>query len=154
MVVVSPSSMEAAWRFYQFIKPEAETITGKVEITEDRLDALKAKLVTIDAVHKEIAALPLENVSPVALIEIILAGAMGLRASDIHTEAEEKKAKIRFRIDGLLHDMFDDIPLGAYHTFVSRIKLLSEMKLNVATPRRTAGSRSGLARKISRCACP
>ncbi len=27
--------------------------------------------------------------------------------------------------------MFDDIPLGAYHTFVSRIKLLSEMKLNV-----------------------
>ncbi len=57
---------------------------------------------TIDAVHKEIAALPLANVSPVALIEIILAGAMGLRASDIHTEAGEKKAKIRFRIDGLL----------------------------------------------------
>ena len=102
-----------------------------MEITKERLEALKAKLVTIDAVHKEIAALPLANVSPVALIEIILAGAMGLRASDIHTEAGEKKAKIRFRIDGLLHDMFDDIPLGAYHTFVSRIKLLSEMKLNV-----------------------
>ena len=32
VVVVSPSSMEAAWHFYQFIKPEAETITGKVEI--------------------------------------------------------------------------------------------------------------------------
>ncbi|HEY5221265.1 MAG TPA: GspE/PulE family protein [Candidatus Paceibacterota bacterium] len=131
VVVVSPSSMEAAWHFYQFVKPDAENITGKVEITQERLDALKAKLVTIDAVHKEIAALQLENISPVALIEIILAGAMGLRASDIHTEAEEKKAKIRFRIDGLLHDMFDDIPLGAYHTFVSRIKLLSEMKLNV-----------------------
>ena len=56
---------------------------------------------------------------------------MGLRASDIHTEAGEKKAKIRFRIDGLLHDIFDDIPLATYHTFVSRIKLLSEMKLNV-----------------------
>jgi type IV pilus assembly protein PilB len=130
-VVVSPSSMEAAWQFYKFVKPASGNITGKVEIAQERLDALKAKLVTIDAVHKEIAALPLENVSPVALIEIILAGAMGLRASDIHTEAEEKKAKIRFRIDGLLHDMFDDIPLPAYHTFVSRIKLLSEMKLNV-----------------------
>ncbi len=131
VVVVSPSSMEAAWRFYQFVKPETGNITGKVEIPQERLDALKAKLVTIDAVHKEIGALPLANVSPVALIEIILAGAMGLRASDIHTEAEEKKAKIRFRIDGLLHDMFDEIPLDAYHTFVSRIKLLSEMKLNV-----------------------
>ena len=49
---------------------------------------------------------------------------MGLRASDIHTEAGEKKAKIRFRVDGLLHDIFDDIPLETYHTFVSRIKLL------------------------------
>jgi type IV pilus assembly protein PilB len=131
VVVVSPSSMAAAWKFYQFVKPTAETITGKVEIAPERLAALKAKLTTIDAVHVEIAALPLANVSPVALSEIILAGAMGLRASDIHTEAGEKKAKIRFRIDGLLHDIFDDIPLATYHSFVSRIKLLSEMKLNV-----------------------
>jgi type IV pilus assembly protein PilB len=131
VVVVSPSSMDAAWHFYQFVKPEAETITGKVEIAPDRLEALRAKLVTIDAVHAEIAALPLANVSPVALIEIILAGAMGLRASDIHTEAGEKEAKIRFRIDGLLHDIFDEIPLAPYHSFVSRIKLLSGMKLNV-----------------------
>jgi type II secretory ATPase GspE/PulE/Tfp pilus assembly ATPase PilB-like protein len=56
---------------------------------------------------------------------------MGLRASDIHTEAGEKQAKIRFRIDGLLHDIFNEIPLDTYRTFVSRIKLLSEMKLNV-----------------------
>jgi type IV pilus assembly protein PilB len=131
VVVVSPSSMEAAWHFYQFVKPEAETITGKVEITKARIEALKAKLITLDAVHAEIAALPLANVSPVALIEIILAGAMGLRASDIHTEAGEKKAKIRFRVDGLLHDIFDDVPLDTYRTFVSRIKLLSAMKLNV-----------------------
>lgn len=131
VVVVSPSGMDAAWKFYQFIKPEAETITGKVEITPERLAALRAKLTTIDAVHAAVAALPLANVSPVALIEIILAGAMGLRASDIHTEAGEKMAKIRFRIDGLLHDIFDEIPPATYHSFVSRIKLLSEMKLNV-----------------------
>jgi len=130
-VVVSPSSMEAAWHYYQFIKPEEATITGKVNITQERLDSLKAKLTTIDAVHDEIASLPLENVSPVALIEVILAGAMGLRTSDIHTEAGEKTAKIRFRVDGLLHDIFDDLPLGSYRTFVDRIKLLSEMKLNV-----------------------
>jgi type II secretory ATPase GspE/PulE/Tfp pilus assembly ATPase PilB-like protein len=131
VVIVSPSSMEAAWKFYQFVKPEAETITGKVEITKDRVSELRAELTTIDAVHKEIAALPLANASPVSLLEIILAGAMGLRASDIHTEAGEKKAKIRFRVDGLLHDIFNDIPIDTYHSFVSRIKLLSAMKLNV-----------------------
>ena len=42
-----------------------------------------------------------------------------------------KKGKIRFRVDGLLHDVFDDLPLVLYESFVSRIKLLSEMKLNV-----------------------
>jgi type II secretory ATPase GspE/PulE/Tfp pilus assembly ATPase PilB-like protein len=131
VVVVSPSSMQAAWHFYEFIKPESASVTGKVSITRERLEALRAQLTTLDAVHKEVAGLQLEKESPTALIEIMLAGAMGLRASDIHTEAGEKKAKIRFRIDGLLHDIFDDIPLDAYHMFVSRIKLLSAMKLNV-----------------------
>lgn len=131
VVVVSASSMETAWKFYEFVKPEAEQITGKVAITKERLDELKGRLTTIESVHKEIAGLELVKTSPVTLIEIILAGSMVLRASDIHTEAEEKKAKIRFRIDGLLHDIFDDIPLDTYRTLVSRIKLLSEMKLNI-----------------------
>jgi type II secretory ATPase GspE/PulE/Tfp pilus assembly ATPase PilB-like protein len=131
VVVVSPSSMEAAWHFYQFIKADSATITGKVNIMKDRLDSLRAQLTTLDAVHAEIESLGIAKASPVALIEIILAGAMGLRASDIHTEAGEKKAKIRFRVDGLLHDVYDDIPLDAYHMFVSRIKLLSAMKLNI-----------------------
>ena len=131
VVVVSTSGMEAAWKFYQFIKPEAEEITGKVDIAKDRLDALKAQLTTIDAVHKAIEEIPITKASPPQLLEIILAGALGLRTSDIHTEAEDKKAKIRFRIDGLLHDIYSDIPLGIYRTFVSRIKLLSQMKLNV-----------------------
>ena len=41
----------------------SESITGEVDIKKERLDELKARLVTIDAVHKEIAALPLANVS-------------------------------------------------------------------------------------------
>jgi type II secretory ATPase GspE/PulE/Tfp pilus assembly ATPase PilB-like protein len=131
VVVVSPSSMQTAWDFYKFIKPEAEQITGKVSLTKERLEELKSKLSTLDALHKEIAGLELVKASPVTLIEIMLAGAMSLRASDIHTEAGEKKAKIRFRVDGLLHDVFDDVPLELYHSLVSRIKLLSEMKLNV-----------------------
>jgi hypothetical protein len=91
IVVVSPSSMDAAWKFYQFVKPEAETITGKVEIAPERLVALRAKLTTIDAVHAEVAALPLANVSPVALIEVILAGAMGLRRTFTRKRVRKKQ---------------------------------------------------------------
>ncbi len=56
-----------------------------------------------------------------------------MRASDIHAEAEERHGKIRFRVDGLLHDALPDISLKLYESFVDRIKLLSEMKLNVKT---------------------
>ncbi len=131
VVVVSPSGIEAAWHFYQFIKPDVANITGKVNITKDRLADLRSRLTTIDAIHDELSKLDFNKASPVVIIEIILAGAMGVRTSDIHTEAGEKGAKIRFRIDGLLRDIFTDLPLRTYQAFVSRIKLLSEMKLNV-----------------------
>jgi len=131
VVVVSPSSLESAWHFYKFVKAQSDTITGAVKITKERLEDLRSRLTTLEAIKKEIGELDLLKVSPVIMIEIILAGAMGMRASDIHTEEEEKKAKIRFRIDGLLHDVFDDIPPATYQAFVSRIKLLSAMRLNV-----------------------
>ena len=132
VLVASQTSMEAAWAFYKFIKEKTEDITGKIIITKTRLDELKAQLVTFEAVQKAFAALDFKSVSPVQIMEIILGGALALRASDIHTEAEEKMAKIRFRVDGILHDAFDDFPLHAYDTMVSRIKLLSGMKLNVS----------------------
>ena len=129
--VVSPSSLDAAFHFYKFVKPASEVITGKVVISKDRLADLTARLVTFDAIKKEFAGMNLEKVSPVDIIQIILAGSLAMRASDIHAEAGEKSGKVRFRVDGLLHDAVDDLPLTLYEAFVSRLKLLSEMKLNV-----------------------
>lgn len=129
--VVSQRSLEVAWRFYKFVKPLTENITGKVKITEARIEELKSRLTGFDAIKNEFAGLDFTKVSPVTMIEIMLGGAFAMRASDIHTEAGEKKAKFRFRVDGLLHDVFDDVPLAAYQSLVSRIKLLSEMKLNI-----------------------
>jgi type II secretory ATPase GspE/PulE/Tfp pilus assembly ATPase PilB-like protein len=132
VIVVSPSSLAAAWRFYRFIKPESEVITGKVMITKDRLADLVKRLTSLDAIRKEFAALDLAKTSPITIIEIIFAGAVAMRASDIHAEATDKKGKIRFRIDGILHDIFDDLPPTLYRNLISRIKLLSGMKMNIA----------------------
>jgi type IV pilus assembly protein PilB len=130
--VVSVSSLAAAFDFYKFIKQKSEDITGKIIITKERLDELKSKLTTFEAVQKEFGALDFKSASPVQVMEVTLGGALALRASDIHTEAEEKEAKIRFRVDGILHDVFDNFPLKNYDNLVSRIKLLSGMKLNVS----------------------
>lgn len=129
--VVSPSGLEIAWRLYKFVKSVSEDITGKVSITRERIQELQTRLTSIEAIKKEFGDLDFSKASPVDSIQIMLAGSFAMRASDIHTEAEEKAAKIRFRVDGLLHDVFDGMPLRAYDALVSRIKLLSGMKLNV-----------------------
>jgi len=63
-------------------------------------------------------------------IKTIMAGAIFLDASDLHLEAEENGGTLRIRIDGLLQNVCNFSPI-AYKSLVSRIKLLSQMKLNI-----------------------
>ncbi len=64
------------------------------------------------------------------ILEILFGGAISLRASDIHFEPEEEKLKIRLRIDGILQNLIS-LPLSFHQKIVSRIKILSRMKLNI-----------------------
>jgi general secretion pathway protein E len=50
------------------------------------------------------------------------------RASDIHFEPEENRLRIRYRIDGTLHDMMS-LPLSIHRAIISRIKILSELNI-------------------------
>ena len=63
-------------------------------------------------------------------MEIILAGAKKLDASDIHFETEEHSTRLRFRIDGVLQDI-GDLPPDVYKLMLSRVKMLGKMRLNV-----------------------
>ncbi|MDD2766887.1 MAG: type II/IV secretion system protein [Candidatus Moranbacteria bacterium] len=63
-------------------------------------------------------------------MEIILAGARKLGASDIHLEPAEDAVRLRYRIDGVLQEI-GNIPSERYHLILSRIKMLGKMRLNV-----------------------
>lgn len=63
------------------------------------------------------------------ILELIFAGALALRASDIHIEPEEGGVRLRYRLDGILYDMYD-IDRFIYDRIISRLKLLSGMRLN------------------------
>ena len=58
----------------------------------------------------------------------LLSKAVELRASDIHIESSEKRYRVRFRIDGILHDM-DVLDETFYLATVSRVKLLSGLDI-------------------------
>ncbi len=64
------------------------------------------------------------------IVEILLSGAIALNASDIHLEPTKETANIRIRLDGLLQNL-TSIDLTLYQRIVSRLKLLSSLKLNI-----------------------
>jgi len=64
------------------------------------------------------------------LISILLTAAVEMRASDIHLQPEKDFLSVRFRIDGVLQEAAR-LHVKAYRPLVSRIKILSKLKLNI-----------------------
>ncbi len=61
-------------------------------------------------------------------LDLIIEQAVRDRASDVHIEPHENRLRIRYRIDGILHDM-NYLPLSAHAELVSRVKVLAEMNI-------------------------
>ncbi len=68
----------------------------------------------------------------IKLVNLLLSRAIENRASDIHIEPFGDELKIRFRIDGVLHNI-ESVPAKLQPAIVSRIKILA--KLNIAERR-------------------
>ncbi|MEI7718883.1 MAG: ATPase, T2SS/T4P/T4SS family [archaeon] len=63
------------------------------------------------------------------IVDQILEDAFLLKASDIHFEPEEKEVRIRFRIDGILHDA-GQMPKEYYENIVNRIKVQAKLRID------------------------
>jgi type IV pilus assembly protein PilB len=70
-----------------------------------------------------------EKLPIVKVLDTILEYAAAERASDIHIETLANEVIIRFRIDGVLHDMLK-LPRGIEDALIARIKILSNLKLD------------------------
>lgn len=68
----------------------------------------------------------------IRLVNLIISRALETRASDIHFEPFENQFRVRYRIDGVLHDV-ESPPKRLQAAIVSRIKIMS--KLNIAERR-------------------
>lgn len=69
-----------------------------------------------------------EDQPVVKLVNMILAQAIRDQASDIHIEPEEDVVRVRYRIDGILHEIFSP-PKHLQAAIISRIKILAEMDI-------------------------
>ncbi len=132
--VVSASSFNYALTFYKFVSKKREDISGKVNVGEsENNDKQVGSEQSMDTIPKVVEAIKKVNESGKIpeLFETILSGALFTKSSDIHIEPSEERVKLRYRIDGNLNDVFGEINHQVYRSLLSRIKLLSNLKLNV-----------------------
>src|SRR3990167_4640362 len=97
--LISEYSLMQTLKLYASIPKPRKFVTG-VEITEDDFMKYHEAVNTFQDINKSIQDV---NISEVVII--LIAGGIKNHSSDIHIEAEEQDIKIRYRIDGVLHDV-------------------------------------------------
>lgn len=121
---ISEESLRLALRAYDAL-PKIKPIIKGVKITETELAKFQAAMSDFAGIQKVI-----QNSSITDVMTVVVAAALKLNSSDIHVEAEEKKIVVRYRLDGVLQDIAS-LPHEAWKKVISRIKLISGLKINV-----------------------
>ncbi|MFA6601717.1 MAG: GspE/PulE family protein [Candidatus Paceibacterota bacterium] len=132
MEMASGQSLEKAWQTYSDLSFAYESKAGSLEISNEQIVEIisQAKSLpdVISILQTTIAAKKSYRISKI--LETTVAGAIGIEASDIHFEPEENYVRLRYRLDGVLHELIQ-FDKETYALLVSRIKLISGLKLNI-----------------------
>ncbi len=132
LYVGSQNSLEKVWSRYSDLTFATVTKAGALDISNEDIRDFIGAIHTIEDVQKQMAEiLKLKKGFRISkILEIVLSGALATKASDIHIEPEEAYARLRFRLDGVLTAIMQ-FDLETYGLILSRIKLLSGLKLNI-----------------------
>ena len=130
---------------------DIRTITGRdvqpVVATSADVEAAIAKYAGLDSHVEQLAAeaaegsegeeldleAALEDAPIVKLVNAIMSQAVAERASDVHIEPGERDVRIRFRVDGVLHEPMRPQPKNLQGGLISRLKVMAD--LNIAEKR-------------------
>ncbi|MCH8274205.1 MAG: type II/IV secretion system protein, partial [Armatimonadetes bacterium] len=69
-----------------------------------------------------------EGAPVIKLTNALMARGIAMRASDIHIEPQQRRVRVRFRIDGLLQEVMS-VPKDLQHPLISRIKILANLDI-------------------------
>jgi len=124
LYIISDHSFAHALKLYDMIPHPRHYVSG-VRIEADDLKKYRSKITSIKSLGELVAALPFAE-----LVTVIVAGSLETRASDIHVEAEVDDIKVRYRIDGVLHDVAS-LNRDVWKQLINRLKLIAKVKLNI-----------------------
>lgn len=98
-------------------------------ISPDIIQALKEIEPQVRTVRAEEIGNIIKEAPIAKIVTTILEYAIKGRASDVHIEPQENRSRVRYRIDGILHEKLS-LPRGIHDSLVSRIKILSQLKID------------------------
>lgn len=131
-VLVSRASLARAWEHYKDLSFAVESKQGVLDVSPTELKKVLESIHTIEDIQKAVASVTeMKRAYRVSkILEVVLAGAFAVDASDIHIEPEQNQVRLRYRLDGVLHDVIN-FDLDTANLLLSRLKLLSGLKLNL-----------------------
>jgi general secretion pathway protein E len=119
-LVAIPSELESALeRLYGSGKSAQSQVIGDVETRVDELD-FNADVQQL----KDLAS----EAPVIRLVSLIITNALDMRASDIHVEPFENRLSVRYRVDGVLHDV-ESPPKRLAAPVISRIKIMANLDI-------------------------
>jgi len=99
------------------LRAEGQNGSDTVEVVE------RAQKVDISELSEQASEMPV-----IRMVNFILAEAIRQRASDIHLEPFERAFRVRYRIDGVLHDVMSP-PMQLQAATISRVKIMASMDI-------------------------
>ncbi|MCK5062133.1 type II/IV secretion system protein [Candidatus Parcubacteria bacterium] len=122
--LISGNSLLYAFKQYRSI-PKIRNVSRGVELTETDLNRFSENFSSFKDLQAEV-----DKARVTDIVTMIMSASVKTNSSDIHIEAEEKSIKIRFRIDGVLHDAAE-IDKELWKKIISRMKSLAKVKINI-----------------------
>ncbi|MBA7507168.1 Type II secretion system protein E [subsurface metagenome] len=129
VVIASETEIKSAIEKYYGAKSSMEDIVKEMELSvkdEGNVEVVKKT----DAGGDDIIALEAagEEAPIIKIVNLLLTGAVKAGASDVHIEPYEKTLRVRYRIDGVLHEVSSP-PKKLQNAVVSRLKIMASLDI-------------------------
>jgi len=129
-IVISPEDeiSKAIDAHYHLESKDMQQILEEATLTHPDLEKEDIKLVREEEIDLSSVIQESEKPPIVQLVDLMLTQALKKRSSDIHIEPEFDSLRIRYRIDGSLHDIFK-IPKINQKAILARVKIISNLDI-------------------------
>ncbi len=129
-VAASPSAIKQSINYHFSVRDVTKQTIVSMRLKQEPGKAaeddrvIEGKLTELERESAKVADSPITR-----LVSSIINGAIDARASDIHLEPRDSDMRVRYRIDGILHDTLN-VPASAQLEVISHIKIMSEMDIS------------------------